>query len=253
MKRFHPVISIFLGVICCFALYLLAVLGFGIYAWVGAFLNLPNPSLFGILLLIVSFIIGGFIATYFAKEKKLRYGLYEGVFITLILIIFPVPGSPFEIFTVIPTYVLIFSLIMVILLACVGSIFVLMMDKNYNGFSPIIAIIGGSVIGYSCMFSLNSIIGFNLDPNYSLRVIFFVFGVVSFVFGGFLSTFLAKEKKLQYGIYVGILITVFGILGLPTSIYHPPIIRGGAILLYIFSAVIGSYLAIVVAKHLQKT
>jgi hypothetical protein len=166
--RCHPAISIVLGVIVSFVLYSLAVLGFGIYSWVEAFLILPKSSLFGILLLIVSFIIGGFIANYFVKEKKLRYGLYEGIFIILILIVFPVPGSPLDIFTIMSVYSIIFSFIMVLLLACLGSMFVLMMDKNYNGFISFISIIGGSVIGYSCMMLLNSIIGFNLDPNYSL-------------------------------------------------------------------------------------
>lgn len=72
--------------------------------------------------------------------------------------------------------------------------------------------------------------------------------------GGFLSAFLAKEKKLRYGIYTGIIIIVLGLLGQqPSLIYKLPVIHGVAIAIYIISSVIGSYLTILVAKHQKNT
>lgn len=37
-------------------------------------------------------VLGGFIATYFAKEKKMRYGLYEGICVMILLILIIVFG-----------------------------------------------------------------------------------------------------------------------------------------------------------------
>lgn len=227
--RFHPSISIFLGVIVSLVLYLIVHPLFA-YFW------------FDAVIIIFSYTIGGFIAVFYARKKKIQYALYEGIFITLIIVLLAFSASSLDsAFFIYCVYI--------ILLAISGGMIGLMMDKNYNGFSPLLAIIGGSAIGYTGLMLLTLIIGFNIHPNYFLRVIVFVLGAVSFVIGGFLSTFLAKEKKLQYGIYTGIIITILGLLGHQTSIYNPPIIHGGAILLYIFSAVIGSYLAVVVAKH----
>jgi len=74
------------------------------------------------------------------------------------------------------------------------------------------------------------------------------------VIGGFLSTYLAKEKKLRYGIYTGIIIIILGLLGQqPSLIYKLPVIHGVAIAIYVISAVIGSYMAILVAKHQKNT
>lgn len=120
--------------------------------------------------------------------------------------------------------------------------------------APYLPLLGGSVIGYTCMLFLTSIIDFNLAPNDSLQVSFFVIGIVSFVIGGFLSTYLAKEKKLRYGIYTGIIIIILGLLGQqPSLIYKLPVIHGVAIAIYVISAVIGSYMAILVAKYQKNT
>lgn len=85
--KFHPVISIFLGVIVSFILYLIALSVFGVIGWIGAFIIIPGSSWFGTLLLTISYILGGFIATYLAKEKKIQYGVYTGVIILTIGII----------------------------------------------------------------------------------------------------------------------------------------------------------------------
>ena len=64
IMRFHPVVAIFIGFIVYEILRLIARISFGL--------------VFDIIL--VSFIIAfaGFIATYFSKEQKIRYGLIEG-------------------------------------------------------------------------------------------------------------------------------------------------------------------------------
>ena len=84
LMRFHPIVSIFLGVIACYILRLIGINGFGVTRWVGAVLVLPEYSWFGTYLIIVSFILGGFIATYFAKERNMKYGLFEGIIIILL-------------------------------------------------------------------------------------------------------------------------------------------------------------------------
>ncbi len=49
---------------------------------------------------ILSFVIGGFIAAYFAKERKMAFGIYEGIFIVVItsLVSIGVPSASFMIF-----------------------------------------------------------------------------------------------------------------------------------------------------------
>lgn len=72
VMRFHPVVSIIFGVIISFMLYLIAISVFGVMGWVGAFQAIQGASWFGTFLLIISYILGGFIATYFAKEKRYK-------------------------------------------------------------------------------------------------------------------------------------------------------------------------------------
>lgn len=61
-----------------------------------------------------------------------------------------------------------------------------------------LAIIAGSIIGYSCIVLLTLITGHAPD-SYSLGAIDIAVGVISFVIGGFLSVILAKEKKYNMG------------------------------------------------------
>jgi len=61
--------------------------------------------------------------------------------------------------------------------------------------APYLPLLGGSVIGYTCMLFLTSIIDFNLAPNDSLQVSFFVIGIVSFVIGGFYPHIWLKKKN----------------------------------------------------------
>lgn len=80
--RFNPVISIILG----FVMY-------------GVFADIAFPifgiSDIGAILHFIPVIVGGFIATYLAEEKRIQYGIYEGILIVLIGYIFNI-GHPFD-------------------------------------------------------------------------------------------------------------------------------------------------------------
>ena len=71
--RFHPVISIILGLIG--------------YWLSGAIIILTGLQGISGLFYGLSYLFGGFLAVYLAREKKLRYGIYEGICICLYIII----------------------------------------------------------------------------------------------------------------------------------------------------------------------
>lgn len=246
--RFHPVVSIIFGVIVSFVLYLVALSVFGVIGWVGAFQAIQGASWFGTFLLIVSYTLGGFIATYFAKERKILYALYEGIFILLIFCMLTVPNSSLD-----AIKLLLFSYggTLLILLAVTGGVFGQMINEKFNGFSPILAVIAGSIMGYSCVVLLTLLTGHAPD-SYSLGLIEIVVGVISFLIGGFLSTFLAKEKKIQNGIYTGLIILTFILIIdiIEMLVNNRPIfIHQIGFVGYLISAVIGGYLAILLAKN----
>ena len=80
--KFHPAISIALGVITTFVFSAIVGLLF--------FYGVPN---FGIVsswfipFVIFGFLLGGFIATNFAKEMKIRYSIYEGIIMGVLVFI----------------------------------------------------------------------------------------------------------------------------------------------------------------------
>jgi hypothetical protein len=229
--RFHPVISIIIGTIVSFLLYLIVESFFGLNNWVT-------------FIIIFIYILGGLIAVFFAKENKIQYALYEGIFITFIIVLLMFISSSY--LSTIFNYVII-----IISFSMIGGLIALLMNKNYNGLNSYYAILMGSIIGYSCMTILYLIV-FSPDHNNLLSTIIFVIGIVSFVIGGSLSVFLAKEKKLQYGIYTGIIIIILGLLGLqPSLMYKLPVIHFVAVAIYLISAVVGSYLTILVIKSKQ--
>jgi len=250
--RFNPVVSIILGVIVSFVLYLIVISVFGVIGWIGAFQAIQGASWFGTFLLIISYALGGFIATYFAKEKKIEYALYEGIFILLIFGIMTVPNSSLDATKLLVLFS--YGGILLLLLAVTGGMFGQMINEKFNGFSPILAVIAGSIIGYSCVVLLTLFTGHAPD-SYSLGAINIAVGVISFVIGGFLSAFLAKEKKIQNGIYTGLIILaiilIIGLIQMLTN-HWPVYFHIIGFVGYIISAVIGSYMAILVAKH-QKT
>jgi hypothetical protein len=79
MLKLNPIITIIVGVIFTIAMVYTGFLildvsnGFGIMGW---------------LLLAFSLIIGGFIATYFTKGRRIRYSIYEGLIVSIILSIY---------------------------------------------------------------------------------------------------------------------------------------------------------------------
>ncbi len=258
LMRFHPIVSIFLGVIICSNLRLIGITVFGVTKWVGAVLVLPEYSWFGTYLIIVSFILGGFIATYFAKERNMKYGLFEGIIIILLLIFLTVPVVDLNNYTFTTAYMTVFAYIMIILLASLGGMLGQMTDKTYNGFSPILTVIAGFVVAFICCGLLNLILG--LQPSSTtFWLIAFLVGVISVVIGSFVTILLAKEKKIQYGIYTGIVYIIISILNtyfyhinIPGSYYIQISVIIGLIVGYLFSAVIGSYLGIIATKLLKQ-
>lgn len=61
-----------------------------------------SSSIGGILYL-VAFMLGGFIVAYLAKEKKIGYGIYEGICITILIILNTVfSGSIINLYLFIP-------------------------------------------------------------------------------------------------------------------------------------------------------
>lgn len=69
--RFHPFVSIILGFIVFEIIYQIALEWF-------------------LLLIYVAMVLGGFIATYFAKKRKIEFGLYEGMCIIISILLFTV-------------------------------------------------------------------------------------------------------------------------------------------------------------------
>lgn len=73
--KFHPVISIILGFIVYEIVYQIAVHAFGIGLGIGT------------ILFYFALILGGFVATYFAEQKKIKYGIYEGIRIAIAVLV----------------------------------------------------------------------------------------------------------------------------------------------------------------------
>jgi hypothetical protein len=254
MKSFHPVISIILGVIVSFVLYLIVLSVFGVMGWVGGFQAIQGASWVGTFLLIISYIIGGFIATYFAKKKKIQYALYEGTVILLIFSTLTVPSLSLD--TTNLQLLLIFSYgVLLLLLAVTGGMFGQMIkNEKFDGFSPVLSVMAGSIIGYSFIVLLTLLTGHDPD-SYSLGVFEIAVGVASFLIGGLISIFLAKEKKIQIGIYTGFgILTIMILIGLVQMlIYHWLFfihLIGFAV--YVISAVIGAYIGIKIVKYQKR-
>ncbi len=71
-------------------------------------------------------------------------------------------------------------------------------DKNtswYYSFNPVISIIIGLIYSYFFSGILGAIMGLDNYPVDSTLLYFFIIAVFSNVIGGFITTFMAKEKK----------------------------------------------------------
>lgn len=248
--KFNPVISVFFGVIVSFVLYFIAVLGFGAGATVwGAFIIHSGSSWFGTFLLFASYIVGGFIATYLSRENKIKYGFYEGFVYIVIFLIWSMPiwflgynNANIFVYTL-------FAIFMILQFAVTGGVLGRMADKIYNGLDRPFAIITGSIFGYSCTVLLVLITGHYPGSLYPDAIGIFI-GVISFLIVGFVSTFSSKENKIKYGIYAGLLLILINLIQMLIS--RNIIVPLFEYVIYILSAAIGGYLAILLASHLSK-
>lgn len=246
--KLHPVISIILGFII-----------FSILTLIASTLYIAYIDLLS--LYFISVLIGGFIATYLAKEMKIQYGIYEGLLIVVMgfYLHFGVLVS-----LVSSTQIIITNTIYTIILASIGGFIGKMTVKSnresFNGFSPIYTIVIGLFITYFCNSILNVITGLYYYPVNSVLLFIIVIAVISIVIGGFVTTFFAKEKKLLYGIYFGIIQIMIAILldnlthnAIPLNSFSELIVYGiGINAAYLASAVIGGYLGIITFKRLKQ-
>lgn len=227
--RFHPVISIILGFLVFLVLFYMPLFAFGGHSWFGDVLSFS------------SFIIGGFTASYFSINRKIEYGLFIGIPSIVFFLIFSTTHL---------TYNEIYITINILLLTLVGGFIGKIIDKNLwnNGINPIFAIIFGIIVGYVCNIFLQNF--------YHSFVSDVLFGMISIVIGAAITTFLAEEKKIQYGIYFALILMTFWILPVLyleiNSLANKLLIDLVASICYILSAIAGSYLGIKAAKYLNK-
>lgn len=119
--------------------------------------------------------------------------------------------------------------------------------------NPMKSIILGFVVSYvifSLLFNLTLLVALD-SVFHQIRTVEMIF---SLIIGGFIATYFAKEKKIQYGIYVGITWVV--LIGLvPSLLFFLPTSLSNIInkvltyIIYIIGTITGSYLAILIAKH----
>jgi hypothetical protein len=90
-----------------------------------------------------------------------------------------------------------------------------------------------------------------------MGITYFLMATIFFAAGGFVTAFLAREKKMLYGIYEGIVAVIYTILaryigiimGLNTTVDYYLII--GAVIGYFLAAAIGSYLGKAAGEYLK--
>jgi len=187
------------------------------------------------------YVLGGILATGLSKEYKIRYGLYYGL-ITAIII-----GGFFKIPLIAP---------LIIILGTFGGFIAAMISQKYRlsffnryefNFTPLITIIVGVVITSLCYILLISlaVVSYGI-ASANVYGTLFLFGGISLILGSFVSTFLTKDKKIQYGIYSGIIFIIFKFLVEMTNIN---VVQGHYYIIitstigYLFFAITGSYLA----------
>jgi hypothetical protein len=257
--RYNPVISIILGAV------LIIVLFFSFVIIIGS--NFNNGVVSTVFLIIGTLILlgGGFIATYFAKDRKIRYGIYVGI-IFAVLEITAVISHGLVGYSGI--FIVIFIFVLFLLLTGIGGFVAKMTERSNrqlfkekhlsNGFSPILAVAVGLVVAYIIAILLELITGTYLTHITSFGIVDFIIGATSVVIGAFVTTFLSKEKKIQYGIYLGIIMITISLLNklYLSSIHYPHfhenyLIFIGVIVGYLLSAVVGSYIGVIVVKRLK--
>ena len=127
-----------------------------------------------------------------------------------------------------------------------------------NGFSPILAVVVGLVVAYLIAILLELIIGTYQTHITSFGIVDFIIGATTVLIGAFVTTFLNKEKKIQYGIYLGIFMITLSLLNKLylssihyTHFHENYLIFIGVIVGYLFFAIFGSYLGMIVDKSIK--
>ncbi len=123
------------------------------------------------------FVISGLITTYFAKERKMRYGIYVGICYSIITILTYLLSMTAHL-----NYHNLYNfLFLVLLFTGIGGFIGKITDKNqlYTGFRPIYAIISGFLVALLCNNLLWSITG--IITNYA----HYSFGIINVVCSDF--------------------------------------------------------------------
>jgi hypothetical protein len=235
--KLNPVRSIFLGFVMFIMVFLIFLL-----------LGIEKA----IILLFLSFFLGGFITMYFVREKKFQYLFYEEILIFIFsIIMYPYIMPGLSILGSI--YLFLFILIFTGFGGLIGNkIAEKIVEKKIWSFHPIISIILGFILSFIIYVFIYDLILLGVSDSV-LEQITIVIEVGSLVIGGFTATYFAKEKKIRYGIYVGIIwVVLIGLIpslifGFSTSLLNPITVL--TYLIFIVAATTGSYLTILVAKH----
>jgi hypothetical protein len=127
-------------------------------------------------------------------------------------------------------------------------------NRHELEFSPLIGVLMGVVITFLCyifLIILSVLYGYDFSKGTDFFISDFLFGAISLFIGSFTSLFVVKDKKIQYGIYSGIIFIIYRSLA---DIFHINILHGNyyliiiSILGYLFITFIGSYLATKTSK-----
>jgi hypothetical protein len=251
--KYHPVISIFLGIIAIFSmLFILGLVSGPIFVGIS--------STAGFILFFI-FTIGGFTTTYFSNDAKIRYGAYTGLILSVFTIIIGRNDLGSN-----AIFAAAADIILISLTTGFGGFLAKLSEEDYrksfktkqfNKYNHIFAIVVGFVVATICGGFLELIFGIN-SASFNYGATDFIIGIISIFIGGFTTTFLVKEKKVRYGFFVGIIVILVGILKLyvqiiqgyiiPESYYY---IRIGSYIGYLLFAGIGGYIGIILSKHLK--
>ncbi len=256
---YNPAISIILGSV------LIIVLFFSFVIIIGS--NFNNGIVSNLFLIIGTLIlfIGGFIGTYFAKDRKIRYGIYVGIIFAVLEITAVISHGLVGYRGI---FIVIFIFLLFLLFTGIGGFVAKMTERNNrqlfkskhlsNGFSPILAVAVGLVVAYFIAILLELITGTYQTHITSFGIVDFIIGATTVLIGAFVTTFLNKERKIQYGIYLGIIMITLSLINKLylssihyTHFHENYLIFIGVIVGYLLFAVFGSYIGVIVDKHLK--
>ena len=225
--KLHPAVSIILGFV------VLIILDLIVFLW----LNIDSNA--GFITYILSFIIGGFLAMYFAREKKIRYILYSLMPVIIVLFFLNQFISG------------LMALIFMPIGGLLGKItYKDIRDIRFNTRAIIIGIIATYII-YFLVALISSLVIHPTGQNGVLLLTFALIG--SSVIGGFIATLIPNEKNFTNGILVGIGLLIIALIiafvgDIVLSVIGQPniLIRFNFISHFgsILAATIGGYLAI---------